>query len=467
MEDTRVPHIAVLPSPGMGHLIPLAEFAKRLMLYHDFAVTFISMSADATSKTQKEIVDALPKNINSIVLPPIVLDDLSADSKIETRISHTVIRALPSLRHELESLKSSTRLVALVVDLFGTDAFSVAQELGISSYMFFPSNALGLSYVLHMPLLDATYSCEYRDVADPINLPGCLPLYGKDLLDPVQDRTNEAYKWILHHGGRYELAKGLIVNSFDDLEPGPIKAMKAEAGLPPVYAVGPLIRTGSAPEEAECLQWLDQQPLGSVLFVSFGSGGTLSKEQLTELAMGLELSEQRFLWVVRSPHEKEANATFFSVQSIKDPFDFLPDGFLTRTKGMGLVVPSWAPQVQVLAHASTGGFLSHCGWNSSLESIVHGVPMIAWPLFAEQKMNAVLLTEDLKVALRPKARENGLIGREEIGRVVKGLMEGEEGKKLRSRMRELKDSASAALAEDGSSSKALSEVAHEWKTLNL
>jgi len=116
--------------------------------------------------------------------------------------------------------------------------------------------------------------------------------------------------------------------------------------------------------------------------------------------------------------------------------------------------------------ASTGGFLTHCGWNSILESVVNGIPLIAWPLYAEQKMNAVMLTEDIKVAVRAKANENGLVGREEIGRLTKALMEGEDGKKLRSRMKELKDAAARVLSEDGSSTKALSELALSWKNKN-
>ncbi|GAV88374.1 UDPGT domain-containing protein [Cephalotus follicularis] len=170
------------------------------------------------------------------------------------------------------------------------------------------------------------------------------------------------------------------------------------------------------------------------------------------------MSGQKFLWVVRSPHDK-ANATYFSARSIKDPFDFLPNGFLERTKGVGLVVSSWAPQVQVLSHGSTGGFLTHCGWNSTLESIVHGVPLIAWPLYAEQRMNSVLLADDLKVALRVKANENGLVLREDIAKCLRGLIEGDEGKVVKGKMRELKYAAAMALSQDGSSTKSLAEVA--------
>ncbi|KAA8520934.1 hypothetical protein F0562_011607 [Nyssa sinensis] len=453
-------HIAILPTPGMGHLIPLTEFAKRLALHHNFSVTFIVPTDGSPMKAQKDFLEALPKNINSIFLPPVSFDDLPEDAMIETRIYLSVTRSLPAIRNSLKVLTESNRLSALVVDLFGTETFDVAKELGVAPYIFFPTTAMVLSSIFYLPKLDEKFSCEYRDLAEPVKLPGCAPVHGSELMDPVQDRKNEVYKGFLHHAKRYTLAHGIMVNSFMDLEPGAFEALKEDwSGLPPVYPVGPLIQTGSTSrvDGSECLRWLDMQPQGSVLFVSFGSGGTLSHEQLNELALGLEMSEQRFVWVVRSPHNKAANATYFTAQSIRDPFDFLPKGFLERTKGLGLVVPSWAPQIQVLSHGSTGGFLTHCGWNSILESIVHGVPLIAWPLYAEQKMNAVLLTDDLKVALRIKGNENGVVEGEAIANYVKGLMEGEEGKLIRNRMRDLKDAAAVALSQDGSSTKSLAK----------
>ncbi|KAG5251720.1 hydroquinone glucosyltransferase [Salix suchowensis] len=444
-------HVAILPSPGMGHLIPLAELAKRLVHQHNCSITFVIPTDGSPSKAQRSVLGSLPTTIRSVFLPPVNLSDLPEDVKIETTISLTVARSLPSLRDVFRSLADrGNRAVALVVDLFGTDAFDVAREFNVSPYIFFPSTAMALSLFFHLPKLDEMVSCEYREMKEPVKIPGCLPIHGGELLDPAQDRKNDAYKWLLYHTKRYRLAEGVMVNSFTDLEKGALQALReVEAGKPAVYPVGPL-----------CLKWLDDQPHGSVLFVSFGSGGTLSLDQITELALGLEMSEQRFLWVARSPNDAVSNATFFSVDSHEDPFNFLPKGFLERTKGRGLVVPSWAPQPQVLSHGSTGGFLTHCGWNSTLESVVSGVPLIVWPLYAEQKMNAWMLTQDIKVALRPKASGNGLIGREEIANVARGLMEGEEGKRVRNRMKDLKEAAARVLStEDGS----LSELARRWK----
>ncbi|KAI3896214.1 hypothetical protein MKW92_031751 [Papaver armeniacum] len=469
LESLHPPHVIILPSPGMGHLIPLTEFAKRLALNHGISITFaVPTEINSPSEAaQKSVLDSLPGCINTIFLSPVDLSDLPNDATVARRTVLTVTRSLSSLFDSLKTVTLSYRVVALVVDIFGTSALDLAKEFNIIPYFFFPSTAMCLSLYYHLPVMDQVYSCEYRDVPHPIQIPGCVPVWGADLTNPLEDRKSEAYRGILQYWRRINMAAGILLNSFEDLEPGPIKALNGkEWDNPPVYPIGPLIRTGVSNDRSDrsgCLNWLDNQPLSSVLFISFGSVGTLSNEQLTELAFGLEMSEHKFLWVLRSPTDKSAAANYLNSQRVDDPFEFLPKGFLERTKMSGFVVSSWAPQVQILSHRSTGGFLTHCGWNSTLESIIHGVPLIAWPLFAEQKMNAVMLTDDLKVALRPKVDKNGIVGCDEISRCVKGVMEGEEGNKLRSRMRDLKGAATSSLSEDGSSFKALAEVAKKWK----
>ncbi|KAG5249423.1 hydroquinone glucosyltransferase [Salix suchowensis] len=462
------PQVAIVPTPGMGHLIPLVELAKKLVHQHNFSVTFIVPNDGSPMKPQRQILQALPKTMSSVFLPPVNFDDLPPNVLMETRITLSLTRSLDALRNSLKTLTDSTRVVAMVVDLFGPFAIEIAKEFDVLPFVFFPANAMLLSLSFHLPKLDETYSGEYKDMTEPLRLPGCVPVQGRDLVDAVQDREDDAYKWILHICKLYDLAAGIIVNSFIDLEPGGLKALMEENnnGKPPVYPVGPLIQTGSTigdVGESECLSWLDKQPKGSVLFVSFGSGGTLSHAQLNELSLGLEMSGQRFLWVVRSPHDKAANGTYFGIQSTEDPLAFLPEGFLDRTKGVGLVVPSWAPQMQVLSHGSTGGFLTHCGWNSILESIVNGVPLIAWPLYAEQKMNSVLLADGLKVAVKVKVGEDGLVRKEDIANYARSIFEGEEGKLMKSKMSGLKSAATRVLSQDGSSTRSLAGLARIWK----
>nr|UTM61880.1 UDP-glycosyltransferase 20354 [Pueraria montana var. lobata] len=461
------PLVAMMPSPGMGHLIPMVEFAKRLSRHHNLQVTFLIPTNAPPSKAQTTLLSS----ISHIFLPPVTLSEVPPNTQMDTLVSLTLLRSFPSLRHRLVSLAATSRVTALVLDFFGTDAFDLARELNIPPYVFFPSAAMLLSCTLHLPRLDREVRCEFRDLADAVHIPGSVvPVRVTDMGEAFQDRNSDSYKWLLHHARKYWLAEGIIENSFPALEPDTLEfLLKDEPGRPPVYPVGPLVNEDDAQtgmemaEQCSCLKWLDTQPHGSVVFVCFGSGGTLSSAQINELALGLEMSEQRFLWVMKSPNEEAANASYFTADTHTDPLDFLPKGFVERTRGRGFVVPSWAPQAQVLAHASTGGFLTHCGWNSVLESVVNGVPLVAWPLYAEQKMNAVFVTEVVKVALRPTVGENGLVEREEIASVVKILMEGEEGKKLLHRMKELKEAAATAITENGSSTMQISQLALKWK----
>ncbi|KAK1407629.1 hypothetical protein QVD17_39249 [Tagetes erecta] len=272
------------------------------------------------------------------------------------------------------------------------------------------------------------------------------------------------------------MATGILVNSWDDMEPVALAALKHEAFFaniptPPVYPIGPLTRR-KEPEDSckQIITWLDKQPKESVLFVTLGSGGTLTSEQLTELAWGLELSQQRFILVVRKPSDCASSAFFSAGGDEEDPIVYLPNGFVQRTNHVGLVVSCWAPQVAVLQHESTGAFLSHCGWNSTMECVKHGVPMIAWPMYAEQSMNATMLSDEVGVAMKmPVVGEGGetlVVGRKEIERVVRVVLESEQGRKLRNRAKELEVSGRETLSRDGSSNQTLTRVVESWKLGN-
>ncbi|KAM4081744.1 hypothetical protein ACJW30_11G115200 [Castanea mollissima] len=275
MEQTL--HIAIVPSLGMSHLIPLIELAKKLVLHHNFRVTCIIPASRPQLKAMKAVLGGLPPSIKPIFLPPASLEDLPQGVAIGAKVALTMNRSLPSLRNVLKSLAATTHLVALVVD-----AIDVATEFNVASYIFFTSNAMALSFLLHFPKLDESVTCGFKDLQEPLRLPGCLPIRSKDLIDDVlHGRTNENYKWLLHHSKRIRLAKGVMVNTFMDLEARAIKALHDHShGRPPIYPIGPIVRTGSTNpiDGHECITWLDNQPSGSVLSVSFGSGGTLSHE---------------------------------------------------------------------------------------------------------------------------------------------------------------------------------------------
>jgi len=464
-------HIAVVPGVGYSHLVPILQFSKRLVQLHpNFHVTCFIPTLGSPSIATKSILQTLPSNINHTFLPPVNPNDLPQGTTMESQMFLTLNHSLPYLHEALKSLAIESPLVALVVDSFAVEALNIGKELNMLSYVYFPAAATTLAWGFYLPKLDEETSCEYRDIPEPIKIPGCVPIHGRDLLSVAQDRSSQVYKHFLPLFKLLSFADGVLVNSFLEMEMGPISAMKEEGSdNPPVYPVGPIIQTetssGDDANGMECLTWLDKQQSCSVLYISFGSGGTLSKEQIVELALGLELSNKKFLWVLRAPSSSSSSAAYLSAQNEVDPLQFLPSGFLERSKEKGFVITSWAPQIQILSHNSIGGFLTHCGWNSTLESVVHGVPLITWPLFAEQKMNAVLLSEGLKVGLRPSVNENGIVEREEVAKVIKCLMEGEEGEKLRNNMKDLREAASNAIKEDGSSTKTMSQIALKWRNL--
>ncbi|KAM3198185.1 hypothetical protein ACQJBY_073356 [Aegilops geniculata] len=465
-EARRPPHVAMLVTPGMGHLIPLAELAKRLAARHGVEATLITFASTA-SATQRAFLASLPPGISSLSLPPVDLSDLPPDASIEMLMSEECVRLVPALTEALSRLMETTRLVAYFADLFGADSFDAAVAAGVPRrYLFFPGNLQGLTLILHLPELDVSMPGEFRDLPEPVRLPGCVPIPGVDILSPLQDKSSPSYRWMVHHGARYREAHAILVNSFDVLEPDAATVLgRPEPGRPPVYSIGPIIRTDAAPvasdaPRAACLDWLDRQPPKSVIFVSFGSGGSLPTEQMHELAHGLELSGQRFLWVVRSPSDEGAvNANYYDAESKKDPLAYLPAGFVERTKGVGLLVPSWAPQTEVLAHEATGCFLVHCGWNSVLESLVHGVPMVAWPLFAEQRQNAVMLSQGVGAAVRVPATKK----KEEIAAAVREVMAGPgRGAEVRAKVATLQKAAIEGLHEGGAATAALDEAASKW-----
>ncbi|XP_028795621.1 UDP-glycosyltransferase 72B1-like [Neltuma alba] len=343
------------------------------------------------------------------------------------------------------------------------DALEVAKQFNLKTYTYCASSGPSLSFFLNFPKLDKDLeilSTNFRELQQPVKLPSfklffvslatlaISSLQGKDLIDSIQDRTSESYKTILHIRKGLDLADGIILNSFMDLE------RKSKSA-------------GINETTSKCLKWLDNQPSKSVLYVSFGSGGTLSHDQLNKLALGLETNGHKFLWAVRAPNGY-AYSAYLNEQK-EDPFDYLPKGFLERIKDQGFVLPSWAPQIEMLRHQSTRAFLTHCGWNSTLECVFYGKPMIVWPLFAEQRMNAAMLSEELKIAVRPKENANNdgiIVEKEEVSRIVKSVMEGDEGKEINRRIQVFKDVAAKALGKDGSFSRILASLTNQWKNSN-
>ena len=213
--------------------------------------------------------------------------------------------------------------------------------------------------------------------------------------------------------------------------------------IPNILPIGPLLASDLPghyagnfwPQDHTCLSWLDKQPAGSVIYVAFGSLAILSQHQFNELALGMELVGRPFLWVVRSDFADGSAAEF-------------PDGFIERVAENGKIV-SWAPQEEVLAHPSVACFLSHCGWNSTMDGLAMGVPFLCWPYFADQFHNQSYICDQWKVGLGLNPDENGFISRHEIKKKIEILVS-DEG--IKGNAKKLKEMARNSGSEEGGSS---------------
>jgi hypothetical protein len=468
--------IVLYPTPAIGHLISMVELAKRILTHHPSLTVHILIApqpynAGLTAPYIAAVSASTPSitfhNLPNVELPP------TSSPNHETLTFELLRLNNPSLHESLLLISKGYAIHALIMDFFCSHALSIAADLNIPGYYFYTSGVGTLAYFLYLPTMHRNTTKSFKDLNTLLDIPGLPPIPSSDSPKPLLDRNDEAYKCFLDCSFSMAKSAGIIVNTFESLEPRVIKAISdglciRDGPTPPIFCVGPLIASSNKRDDpatpASCLRWLDLQPSQSVVFLCFGSLGLFSVEQLKEIAIGLERSGLRFLWVVRNPPTQDQSLAV-KAQPEPDLDLLLPEGFLGRTKERGLVVKSWAPQVAVLNHESVGGFVTHCGWNSVLEAVCAGVPMVAWPLYAGQRLNRVMLVEEIGIAQPMKESESGFVNAAEVEKRVRELMESEseKGRSIRERILSMKSEAKAALCEGGSSFMALAKLSESWK----
>ncbi|KAJ4889007.1 UDP-glycosyltransferase 72D1 [Raphanus sativus] len=465
-------HALLVASPGLGHLIPILELGNRLSSVLNIRVTVLAVTTGSSSLTETEAIRAVAARGTCEVteLPPVDTDhSVEPNATVFTKIVEKMRAAKPVVQDAIKSM--TQKPTVMIVDFLGTGMMSIADDAGMAKYVYVASNSWFLALMMYLPVLDKVVEGEYIDIKEPMKIPGCRSIGPDDLIETMLDRSNRHYRECVRCGEEIPMSDGILVNTWEELEGKTLPALREDGELSrvmkvPVYAIGPIVRSNELTKRPNSIfEWLDKQQERSVLYVCLGSGGTLSLKQTTELACGLELSGQSFLWVLRRP------TSYLGESSTDDDLVSagLPEGFLDRTRGMGLVVTEWAPQVEILSHGSIGGFLSHCGWSSVLESLTKGVPIVAWPLYAEQWMNATLLTEEIGVAVRTsELPSKGVIGREEVASLVRKIMagEGEEGRKIRAKAEEVRVSSERVWTQGGSSYYSLLEWAKQCRLLS-
>ncbi|KAH9303134.1 hypothetical protein KI387_014717, partial [Taxus chinensis] len=447
-------HAVVVPLPAQGHVNPLLHFSD-LLRERGFFITFVN-----TEWSEKRMLQSSKQFSHRSSFRFLSFSDGLPPEHGRTDQLGELTAALAKcgpvleelLRRDDGSCSGIPPVTCIVTDSPMSCTLSVAANLGVPRVVFWSicaaaSIAQKYANVLlsqgHIPVKVAVSEAKRPEKLIsglPWNIPDLLPT---DLMSfyREQNESDVMFKASLFESQQSNEADYTLVNTFEELEGRDAISALSTNGCP-ALAVGPVFlpkvlqgvesKLGSMWGENEsCLEWLDKQRTGSVLYVSFGSLALKSQQQLDEIALGLEGSGQPFLWVLRSDIAQGHTAV-------------LPEGFQKRTTDRAFIA-SWTPQLKVLEHESVGGFLTHSGWNSTLEGISMGVPLVGWPCLADQFLNCRFAKEIWKVGLDFKdvdVDENRLVTREEVESAVRDLMQNEL---LRKRAFELKEAAIKAV----------------------
>lgn len=451
------------PMLAHGHMIPTLDMAK-LFASHGVHSTIITtpLNAPAFEKAvQKSNDSGFRMSIKTVKFPKVsgLPDECeNADQLTSPAMSPIFFCATQMLKEQVEQLLEEYRPNCLVADMFFPWATDSAAKFGIPRLVFHGTSFFSLcaseEMRLHKPFENVINDSNEFIVP---NLPHKVKLLLSQIPTYLRQDTETEFSKMMIRVKETELTSyGVIVNSFYELEPDYADHYRNVLNRR-AWHVGPVslcnrsveekVQRGkkAAIDEDKCLKWLDTKNPNSVLYVCFGSVSKFPSNQLHEIAVGLEASGQQFIWVVRKGKSDE------------EIEEWMPEGFEERTKGKGLIIRGWAPQVLILDHEAIGGFVTHCGWNSTLEGITAGVPMVTWPSFAEQFYNEKLITEILRIGVAVGSKEwvavtgSGDIKRDAVEKAVRSVMEGKDAEERRDRAEGLKEMARKGIEEGGSS----------------
>jgi len=473
-------HILFFPFMGHGHMIPTIDMAKL------FASKGVRVTIVTTPLNKPPISKALEQSkihFNNIDIQTIKFPCVEAglpegcenvDSIPSVSFVPAFFAATRLLQQPFEELLLQQKPHCIVADMFFPWATDSGAKFGIPRIVFHGTSLFSLCASQCMKQYQPYKNVSSdTDLFEITNLPGNIKMTRLQLPntltenDPMSQRFAKLFEEIKDSEVR---SYGVIVNSFYELENVYADYYREVLGIKE-WHIGPFsIHNRNKEEEItsyrgkeasidklECLKWLDTKNINSVVYVCFGSTTHFLNSQLKEIAMGLEASGHNFIWVVR--------------KKIDDGEEWLPEGFEERTEGKGLIIRGWSPQVLILEHEAMGAFVTHCGWNSVLEGVVAGVPMITWPVAAEQFYNEKLVTEVLKTGVPVGVKKwvikvGDNVQWDAVEKAVKRVMEGEEAYGMRNKAKVLAEMAKKAVEEDGSSYSQLNALIEELGSLS-
>ncbi|XP_021814937.1 UDP-glycosyltransferase 76B1-like [Prunus avium] len=443
MEQRKGLRLILFPMPLQGHLNPMLELAN-LLHHKGFSITIIHTQFNSLNPSTYPHF-----TFHSI---PVALSQAEAStSDILAFISLLNVKCSEPFRECLARLLSDNQepVACLISDLLFHFTQPVAESLKLPRILLRTSAAFSfVAYAAFPLLLEKGYlPIQDSQLEEPvIELP---PLKVKDLPVLKTMEPEKYYELVSGLKKETEASDGIIFNTFEDLEGNSLATIRQEFNIP-IFPIGPFHKCFPAAssssssssllsQDQSCIPWLNSQAPKSVIYVSFGSIAAISEAQFLEMAWGLANSNQPFLWVIRP-----------GLVHGSEWLEPLPSGFLEALNGRAHIV-KWAPQKEVLAHPAVGVFWTHNGWNSTLESICEGVPMICMPCLSDQMANARCVSDVWKVGLQLEHR----MKRGEIETTVRKIMVEKEGEEIRERIFKLMDKANVCIKQGGSSYQSL------------
>ncbi|KAG4914662.1 hypothetical protein JHK87_052219 [Glycine soja] len=451
------PHVMVVPYPAQGHVIPLMELSL-LLIKQGIKITFVN-----TKDNHERIMSALPSgnDLSSQISLVWISDGLesSEERKKPGKSSETVLKVMPQKVEELIECingSESKKITCVLADQSIGWLLDIAEKKGIRRAAFCPASAAQLVLGLSIPklidrgIIDKDGTPTKKQV---IQLSPTMPSVSTEKLVWACVGNKIAQKHIFQlmvkNINSMQKTEWLLCNSTHELEPA------AFSLAPQIIPIGPLLSSNHLrhsagnfwPQDLTCLKWLDQHSPCSVIYVAFGSFTTFSPTQFQELCLGLELTNRPFIWVVQ-PDFTEGSKNAY------------PEGFVQRVADRGIMV-AWSPQQKILSHPSVACFISHCGWNSTLESVSNGIPVLCWPYFADQFLNRSYVCDVWKVGLGLEPDGSGMITRGEIRSKIKQLLDDEQ---LKERVKDFNEKVQIGTGQGGLSKNNLDRFIRWLKT---
>ncbi|KAI8010909.1 hypothetical protein LOK49_LG06G02301 [Camellia lanceoleosa] len=446
-------HILLLTFPAQGHINPSLQFAKRLVSMGVHVTFATSLSA------QRRMTAGTPEGLKFVSFSDGYDDGFKPGDDVQHYYSQMKKNSSQIIRDIITTSAHEGRPVtSLVYTLLLPWSGAVARDCHVPSILLWIQPAAVLDiYYYYFNGYEEDIVKNHNDPSWSLELPGLPRLHIRDLpsfLIPSSSNTFaiKAFKELVDAIDE-ETNPKVLVNTCDALEHEALKAIQNYN----LIGIGPLIPSafldGQDPSDTsfggdlfqksrEYIEWLNSKPQSSVVYISFGTMIVLPKKQKEEIAQGLLETHRPFLWVMRPKETRDEE---------KEEEDEGALSCMEELEQQGMIVP-WCSQLEVLSHPSLGGFVTHCGWNSALESLASGVPVVAVPGWSDQGTNAKMMTEVWGTGVRVKANEEGIVESEEVKRCIEEVMAGEErGEEMRRNAKKWKELTREAVKEGGSS----------------